>query len=321
MNRRFYLVLGMITLALGIFGNAAALEKFKYGMSFRLYPGYYLPFFAAEEKGHWKENGLEAELVPFRGGAALMAAAASGHINMGVTMAPTIVQAAAAGAPVLIAANLYPKGEFFFWARTAGRFKEPKDLKGAKIGVHQLGTTSHALGRLVLKELGLEKETKFVGAGGIPETVAALKTGAIDVASGYTIFEFVKLEAAGEVFPLVRISDYLPKEWLDHILFARKEFLKTNADTGKRVVRAILQGMNFIARNPAWAVQKIKAEQGFSDEEVRLVMEREGLRFAKDGKIDRKAVENIRDFLIRYDIVSKDKAPPVEQLYTSELTD
>lgn len=251
-----------------------------------------------------------------------MAAATAGHINMGAASAGSMVQAAAAGAPVLIVASLYPRGEWFLYVRSGGRFKEPKDLKGAKIGVHQLGTASHAASLVVLKALGIEKEAKFVGVGGIPETIAALKSGAIDATSGYSIFNFAKLEATGEVFPLVRVSDYLPKEWLDHILFARKEFLKTNPDTGKRAVKAILQGIDFIVKNPAWAMQKIKAEQGFSDEEVRLVMEREGgLRYTRDGKIDRKALENVRDFYIRYGIVSKDKMPPVEQLYTNELVD
>ncbi|MEE8449891.1 MAG: hypothetical protein V3S39_09705 [Thermodesulfobacteriota bacterium] len=40
----------------------------------------------------------------------------------------------------------------------------------------------------------------------------------------------------------------------------------------------------------------------------------------KDGKIERKAVENVRSFLIEHGIVTKDKTLPVDELYTNQFT-
>lgn len=51
--------------------SASAAGKIKFATSIKLAPTFYLPVLAAEEKGFWKENGPEAELVKFKGGAKL----------------------------------------------------------------------------------------------------------------------------------------------------------------------------------------------------------------------------------------------------------
>lgn len=320
-SRALVAVVGLIwAISLGSAGNSVAAEKLKFSSSVKVWHVAFLPYYAGEEKGFWKENGLEGEYVPFRGGADQMAATAAGHIVFGATMGPTVFQAAAAGVPVGIVAELYPKREFYVWARSAGRFRDLKDIRGAIIGVHRFGTTSHAYARVLAKALGVEKDVKIIATGGIPETVAALKTGSIDIFPNPAA-EVVKLVAAGEAISLGRIHAYMPEEWLDDVLYARKDWVKAHPDTAKRAVRAILQGIKYLEKDPGWALRKMKEIMGITDREARLVMEWEGPGFTKDGKVKRKAIENVREFLIKYDIVSPEKLPPLEQLYTTELTD
>lgn len=313
------LAAAILIISFSLLARAFALEKVKVGTSVKHSFRYYLPIFAANEGGFSKQNLVELEYVPFRGGAVLSSAMAAGHLNIGMTMAPSVVLAASAGLPAFIVAPFFPRDDFYFWTRTDSRFKEVKDIRGATVGVHMLRTTSHAYGLMVAKAEGLEKEVRFVGAGGLPETMAALKARAIDVVGPNPLPPLAKLVLAGEVRPFVNVSDYLPKEWLDHVVYARKDFASTHPDSVRRVVRSILQGNRFLVENPGWAIKKMLEVEGLGEKEANLIIEREGKKFATIGTMDRKAVENVRALLIDYGIVPKDKAPPVDELFTNKF--
>ena len=310
-----------LALALLVFlaGPAAAQQKVKYGTAVKLSLRYYLPVYAAEEKGFAKEEGTQLEYVPFRGGPALNAAMAAGHINVGASMAGTVFQTAAAGLPVAIVASFVPKDTMYFWVRSASRFQGIKGLKGATIGVHQLGSTSHAYGRMVVKAEGLEGQVRFVAMGGLTETIAAVRSGAVDAASGYSFANFGKLMVAGEVRPIANIHDYLPKEWVDHILYAKKEFIRTQPEVMRGVVRAIIRALNFLENNPEWSIKRVIQEEGIPEEEARLSWRFRG-KFSSDGKVERRGLENVRSFLTEYGILTKEKAPTVEEIFAPEFT-
>ena len=157
-----------------------ALEKLKIGSSVKLSPIYYLPITAGQEKGIWKKKGLAVEWVPFRGGSALNRAVAAKIINIGLSSTATPVQGAARGVPALIVSELAAKDPWYVWVRADSRIKQGKDMKTAKIGVTRFGGTSHAYARAVAKSLELEKEIKFVAAGGLRAALAGLKTAAFD---------------------------------------------------------------------------------------------------------------------------------------------
>lgn len=294
----------------------AGAQKLKLGSSLRLSPVYDLPYLAAVEKGFWSQNGLEVEWVPFQAGAPLYQAIAAGSIPVSLTMAANDFQARAAGVPTIIVSGLYESDDFYIWVRADSRIRAPADLKGAKIGVVRFRGSAHAYGLMVTKALGIEKEVRFVSAGGIRESLAALRAGATDAAV-HPFHQLVEMKLKGEVRDLVRVDDYRPKEWASHVVTARSDFAKKEPDTVKRVVRSILQATEFIGKNRDWSAEKVKLLFGFSDEAAKQIYER--FHFTRDGKIGKKALENLRAYLIQYGIVSGEKIPTVEELYTEEF--
>src|SRR3990172_4897564 len=60
---------------------SAAGEKIKFATAVKLFPVFYLPVLAAEERGYWKEEDLEVEWVPFAGGHPMNQAIAAGAID------------------------------------------------------------------------------------------------------------------------------------------------------------------------------------------------------------------------------------------------
>lgn len=297
---------------------ADALEKFKLGAGYKWEPHFYLPVFAGEEKGIWKENGLEVEWVPFAGGSAFYQAMAAGEVKMGYSGSTTHLLAAVGGVPIVMVASLVPKMEFVMFVRPDSPMKEPKDLKGKKVGLERFGASPHIYGQVALKSLGLERDVRFVPTGGGMERLAAVATGAVDAGID-SLGAVAGLLAKGEVRRLMSVSRYLPKDWVDMVISARKDFLKSQPDTAKRVLKAISQSIDSIGKNPEWAIEKMKAFQNYPEATARFIYN-EYLGFSKDGKITKPAVENIRNTMIEYGVISKEKTPPVEELYTEEFT-
>jgi ABC-type nitrate/sulfonate/bicarbonate transport system substrate-binding protein len=298
--------------------TAASAERLDFGSGGKAFHPWYLPMFAAEEKGFWEQNGLDVKWVPFKGSVSLNRSIAAGAINIALSNTVTFILGAERGLPAIIVSEVSPIMEFFIWVPAKSPIKAPKDLKGAKIGVTRMRAVSHAFGIVIAKSHGIEKDVKFVGTGGMRAGVAALQTNAIDAYIVAPFSGIVKLKLEGKVREMMGTRDYRPKEWTDLVVIARKDFIKNKPDLAKRAVKGFLQGVDFVNRNTSWSTAKIKSFEGLSSAVATWLIKYYPL--TKDGKIERKAVENVRSFLIEQGIVTRDKTPPVEELFTSQFT-
>lgn len=313
-KKMVWLVLLFIAFALQQNLSPAA-EKMKLGTSVRENPLYVLPPLAAEEKGFWKEQGIQVDYIPFRGGSEMHRAAAAGALDMGISGAVSIVQAVTRGLPEIIVAQIAPE-EYYFWVRADSPIKGPKDVRGVKMGVNRFGGLAHAYGRAVAKALKAEKEIKFVAGGGQREEMAAIRARTLDgrFSSAPTM---APLKWAGMVREVISVSDYLPKKWVDLVLWSRIEVVVNRPPAGRAATRGILKGKELIAADPAWAIGKMKSNFGFSEELARFVYPM--LRYYPQAHVDLEALENVRNFLVQFGIVSKEKVFPMESLYTGEF--
>lgn len=289
-------------------------EKVRLGTALKGVPHFDITPWAAEEKGFWKEQGLEVEWIPFRGATDMHQAVAAGALEMGIGDTIAAIQAFSRGVPLLLVADFPAQEHWYIWVLSKGPIREPKDLKGARIGTSRFGGSAYAFGQFLVKTLGIEKDVKFIAIGAIPERVAALKAGAID-AFMLTFPPVANLMVAGEIRGLVSLRDYLPKEWMDNMVFAQKEFLEKRPELVKKVLRAVFQSVDFVRQNRAWSMAKLKANYGFSEEAARIASE---IYPGKGGAIEPKSLENVRNFLIDYGLIPKEKAPAVEKLYSND---
>lgn len=317
MTKRLFSVLLILSLALFLAGRAFSLEKIKFGTAVKLSAPNYLIVMAAEEKGFWQQNGLEAEWISFRGGGPFMQALASGALKVGVTGALTGFETTARGVPIIIISD-WSRLPFSFWVKADSRLKEPQDLVGSRIGVTSLAGLVYSYALSVVKSLGIEKEVKFLGVGDVTTAIAALKTGSVDVI-GYSPEQMAGLWAKAEVRELVSFSGYMPKEWADLVIMARKDLVGKEPQTAARAVKASLQAAEFVRNNPAWALDTVKSLTGFSEDAARRVYDFIRPRLATDGRLDRRALENVRSFGIEYGLLAKEKALSVDEIYTDQF--
>lgn len=309
-------ILSVIPITFFFLPGAWGIDKLKFATAIKVAPHYYLPILAAQEKGFWKERGLDVEWVPFKGGPDMRSAIVGGHVTIGMDTAVTLIPAASAGVPAIIISDIQNTEALGLYVLPGSPIKEPKLFKG-KIGVTMLGALDHASTRLVARVLGIEKDIRYVGTGGMAEKIAALKAGAVDAITIVSL-NMMELIVKGEVRELLNTDEYRPKEWMHVIGFGHREFIKKEPDKTRRVVAGVLAGVRFLQDNPGFAAEKMKEFQGYSAEASKRVTAL--FRFTTDGKINRKALENVRNFVIDYGLVAKEKVPPLDELYSREIT-
>ncbi len=306
----------ILSLGLAFTMNAQAAAKVKLGMAIGVAPEYYLPVYGAEENGFFKRNGVDVEIVPFRSGAAFVKAMAGAALDTGLTASGSAVHQVSKGVPTIIVSNLITRAPFMIYVRGKGPIKQPEDLVGAKIGVPRLGSVSEFFGRAAVKGLGIQDKVKFVGAGGLLAAIAGLKSGSLDaIVEPPTVV--ANLVVSGEFREVVNIGKYLPGEWVEHVVIARRDFIKRRPNDARAVVRALLQSNADIKKNPRWAVAKMKSVSRYSDAAAKKIYNYIG--YVSDGNITRSALRNVRDFLVEWGVISKETAPAVERMYTTDL--
>jgi ABC-type nitrate/sulfonate/bicarbonate transport system substrate-binding protein len=164
--------------------------------------------------------------------------------------------------------------------------------------------------------LGIQQEIRFVGTGGIRQDIAALRARATD-ASVMGLGIMLRVKLAGEIRELVNVSDYLPKNWLDHVIYAHSDFARKQPGQLKSAVRAILEASAFIKKNPRWAKDKMRAMSGYTQGQAEFMFKNLGL--TSDGAVRNETVEKIRAFAIEYDLITKEKTPPVAKFFTTRF--
>jgi NitT/TauT family transport system substrate-binding protein len=209
-----------------------------------------LPTWVAAEGGYFAREGLNTELIYIRGGPQTVSALVGGDVHFAQVYSQPILAARLTGADTVIVAGLI--NQPLFSIVTVAGIDKPEDLRGKSLGVTTFGSATDLAGRLALKKWGLrpDSDTRILQIRGVPEIIAALKTGAIHagVVSPPTNIMAVK---AG-----FKELAYLPKLGISFqhtTLATTQSYVKKNRATALKVLRA------YVA-----AIERIRADKGFA---------------------------------------------------------
>ncbi len=141
----------------------------------------YLPLWIAADDGTFLQNGIDAD-VQLIASAQGVAALLSGQTQIAGIGGSEILSAAAGGADLAVVATLVPVYPHKF--EVAPEIKTAADLKGKKVGISSIGSSSDIATRVLLKRIGLDpdKDVAIVPVGSVEARTAALLSGAIQAA-------------------------------------------------------------------------------------------------------------------------------------------
>ena len=204
------------------------------------------PIWVADQKGFFKKNGLNAEVIAISASTIVIQALLTGEVDFIIAPSATLVTSRLAGADTVMVSTNLPL--FIDHIVSLGNISSIEQLKGKIGGVNRLGTTSDMTLRLALRRLGVdpEKETKIIATGENPQRLAALAN---------NITQFTLL---GE--PLVREAEKLGFRDLYDIgtlkipyhvnaVVTREKTVKERRPFVAKVVRAFTEALHFIKAN------------------------------------------------------------------------
>lgn len=148
------------------------------------------PYFVAKDKGMFERRGLDVELIPMRGVADVLPSLISGSIDIGMMPISSMLQAADSGVDLvaLSGVGIVRAGskEGALVARQDSGIKEPKDLKGKKVLLINIGSVSQILFEKWLQTNNMSRAdiaTIQYSEASLPQMVDILKTGTVDAAT------------------------------------------------------------------------------------------------------------------------------------------
>jgi NitT/TauT family transport system substrate-binding protein len=186
-TRRAVLIAAAATVFVPALVSAQALEKKKVTIAVggkNLL--YYLPLTVAEQKGFFKDEGLDVEIVDFAGGARALQAVVGGSADVVSGAFEHNINMQAKGQPMraFVLQGRAPQIVLAVSTKTMPNYKAVADLKGKKIGVTAPGSSTNIMANFVLAKNGLKPaDVSFVGVGASQGAVAALRSGQIDAIS------------------------------------------------------------------------------------------------------------------------------------------
>jgi len=138
----------------------------------------------AQEAGLFKKNNIDHHLVFVASSSIVTAALLGGDADMTLTGGIGNVIAYVRGSTDVVFIGSV-KNVMTQTIVAGGNIKRPEDLKGKRIGVSRIGGNSHYFTIQALRRYNMEpnRDFSFLQTGGDPETLAALLSGAIEVAN------------------------------------------------------------------------------------------------------------------------------------------
>jgi NitT/TauT family transport system substrate-binding protein len=266
------LVVGTMVLAFLFVGSAFGAEPIKLSMS--TWIGY-APFHLAKEKGFFKKQGVDVEVIVIESPPDRRAAFAADKIQGMATTVDTHVLTATAENPILVKQVLAIDDSHGGDGIVAKKeIKSIKDLKGKTVAAQLGGGASYFWLAYVLDQNGMKlSDLKLIDmkAG---DAGSAFVAGKVDAAVTWEPWlSRAKATAFGHV---LLASDQTPGIILDSLAF-KPDFLKKRGPDVKKIVAAWYEAVKFAAENPKEADPIMAKFTGQKPEE--FTKEKTGVRF------------------------------------------
>lgn len=224
-------------------------SPFKLVVSYSNIIGDELPLWATKEGGFFEQNALDVADLQNIASAQGVPALISNQVQVAQVGGSEVLSVNAEGGDLVVVAQL--AGVYPFVLEVAAPIKTIADLKGKKIGVSSVGSSSDIATRAALKKMGLDadKDVTILAVGSAAQRTAAMLSGAIDAGVSQPP-DSLAVEAKGFHVLYDLASQKLPSA--NTSVVVTRTFLTANKAVVQRYVDSLVQG-----------IKKMKAERQF----------------------------------------------------------
>jgi len=293
----------------------------------------YLPTTLAHELGFYREEGLDAELQDFAGGAKALQALVGGSADVVSGFYDHTIQMAAEGRELVAFVTMlrFPGLVLVTSPQSATQVTTIGDLKGRIAGVTTAGSSSQMLLTYMLQRHSVAAEAVSITAIGSAATaIAALEHGKVDVAMvadpAFTLVQrrnpgvrvLADLRTAAGVKAALGAQAYPAS-----VLYAKGDWIRANRDTTARLARAITRTLSWMqAHTPQEIADKTpKTFRGEDDALYVEALKASMPMFSPDGVMPAEGTDIVRTLLAGSMEKVRGATIDVSKTYTNEFID
>lgn len=180
--------------------------------------------------------GIQADIIYISSGPVVVQALIGGDLQAGNPASNAVINAILNGAPIIgVAATANRPYHKLIVQPDINRLD---DLRGKTLGVTRFGSITDNLTRILLRKAGLEGAVNVRQMGGTIEVAAAFQNRVITgaVTSG------IRVNPPSQAKVLTRLTD-LGVPYSTNLIAVSRDYLRRNADTVERLVRAYAEGV------------------------------------------------------------------------------
>ncbi len=266
----------------------------------------YMDRVIAIEKGYFREEGLNVEVVRAGGGVATPALL-SGQLQFS-TSAGAALSAAIRGGPLKIVYTHLSRPTYKLVSNKPD-IKTVKDLIGRKVAISTFGDTGHLATLLVLKKYGIPPSSVlFIMVGTNEARAAAFKAGFVD-ATPLAHRDFIMMGRSN--YMLADISKEIQLVW-NGVAVANK-LLAENPLLVERFLRAVVKGREYARRYKEQTVSILAKFDPSPRETIALDYEACLSSMTEAGWVSKDVLKE--EVATRAELSKLDQPPDVSQLY------
>jgi NitT/TauT family transport system substrate-binding protein len=278
MSKRF-LTAAVILLVSRHADLAHGAEARKVAFSYSAVSMTWFPVKVALEKGYFRNEGIEPQLIQMNGNIATVALA-NGHIDFSLNISP-VLNGAMQGLGTKLVAALNSRPLFALVVRP--EIRSPADLKGKIFAVSSFGNTQAILTEKHLQYLGLRKgEYQLLAMGATPARIAALEK---NLAQGSLMPLPTNVQLENRGYHLLGNTAEIVVNPIAG-LGVREDKIKHEPHLIKRVIRASLRSLQLLQTNPGDTLSILMHWTGANEKDALRSLELAQPGFSKNGMLN-----------------------------------
>jgi NitT/TauT family transport system substrate-binding protein len=268
-----------------------------------------LPMVVAREKGYFREEDLDVELILMTASVANMALI-GGNVDF-ISSGPSVVGAIARGAPLKFVFLCFNRPTHWLYAKP--EIKDVKGLKGKKIGVSGIGASAHFLVQEILKRHGLDstRDVTILGVGTTANRYAALQGGTVDATNLTPPFNFKAQESGLRELVAFVNEDYLVEP--AGAIVVRDSLFRSDPLLVEKFIRGTLKGLLHIRQNRAGTIPILARLMKIQDDLAAKIYDLVLPGLTADGTINPELQKKVLEFVFKVQGIKEPAA--VEKVY------
>jgi len=241
----------------------------------------FLPIYLTQDKGFFKDEGLDVLVVMFNAGATNLQAMIGGDVQIMAGGVPETVLARAGGADIKnfwAISNVMP-----FQIYGSAKLKSLEQSKGKKFAISRFGSLSEFLTRSALKHAGVDpKDVTMLQIGATPARFTTLASGIVDATIlWFPVTERAKAAGMNKLFDL---KDLYPN-WTNVGFIARENWLAKEKEQTTKFLRAYQRGVRYTRENRHDGIRTLEKYVGLNAAEAAAGYDEYRESFPLDGRI------------------------------------